>query len=43
MDSYDNAITSHGPGLKFKDVYEHLKKVVSTDDIRDVCNCHTTG
>ena len=37
MDSYDNAFMIYGPGLNFKNVYEHLKKVVCTDDIRDVC------
>ena len=37
MDSYYNTFTIYGPGLKFNDVYEHMKKAVCSDDIRDVC------
>ena len=35
--SYDNSFKIYGPRLNFKEVYEHLKKVVRSDDIRDEC------
>ena len=37
MDCYDNTFKIYGPGFNFKDVYEHLKKVVRPDDIKDIC------
>ena len=37
MDCYDNTFKIYGPGLNLKDVYEHLKKVVRPDNIKDIC------